>query len=169
MLSDLVLSRVVPRNDTGVKHKALLCFRSDKESIFKGKDEIRTILEKNGWAYEEMDIHQMRHISQVDGREILDTIIQKLQSAEVVITDRLHGMVLSATGQVPCIAFDNSTKKISGVYGWFKDCPNVRLGDDTKVDDLMGWIREVTAVPCCFKPFEKEFAAMAEQIKMIIG
>ena len=166
---DMVLGRVEPRQGEGEKQKAILCFRSDKERVFHGIKKIRTILDEHQWNYEEMDIHQMRYVSQDEGKEVLRKIIERLQSAEVVITDRLHGMVLSVTGQVPCIAFDNSTKKVSGVYEWFKDNPNVILGDESKLDELMKWIEDITSQKCSFKPLEDDFDEMAEVIKRIIG
>ena len=37
-------------------------------------------------------------------------------SYDFVITDRLHGMIFSYICGTPCIAFDNKTHKVSGVY-----------------------------------------------------
>ncbi len=166
---DLVLSEKYPRRLSGKNHTALLCFRGDKESIFRGVDKVKTILHENHWTFEEIDIHQMRHISQDDGREVLTQIIEKLQSVEVVITDRLHGMILSAVSQVPCIAFDNRTKKISGVYAWIENNPNVLLGQEDFIENLMDWIGKVTFAPCHFTAMEKEFSEMADYVKRIIA
>lgn len=166
---DLVLSEIYPRRTSGKKHTALLCFRSDKESIFRGADRVKTILRENQWTFEEMDVHQMRPISQEDGREVLHQIIEKLQSVEVVITDRLHGMILSVVSQVPCIAFDNRTKKISGVYAWIENNPNVLLGQEDFIENLMDWIGKVTFAPCHFTAMEKEFSEMADYVKRIIA
>ncbi len=166
---DMVLSRAVPRSGKGEKHKALLCFRSDKERTFKGKEKVKKILSENNWTYEEMDIHKMKYVSQEVGEDVLKHIISELQSAEVVITDRLHGMILSVTNQVPCIAFDNKTGKISGVYGWLKQYPNAKIGEETQLSELMEWIEEVTAIPCAFQALDNEFDDMAETIKKIIG
>ena len=49
-----------------------------------------------------------------------ETIVKKLleyySSCEVVITDRLHGMIFSVITDTPCIVFDNSYHKISDLY-----------------------------------------------------
>ena len=38
--------------------------------------------------------------------------------AKLIITDRLHGMIFAALAETPCIALDNLSKKVSGVYQW---------------------------------------------------
>lgn len=48
----------------------------------------------------------------------LRKIIKKISSYEIVVTDRLHAMVISYLCNTPVIAFDNATKKVSGVHKW---------------------------------------------------
>ena len=54
-------------------------------------------------------------------KQFIDKKIREFSEYSLVITDRLHAMVFSALGHTPCIAFDNSSKKVSGVYEWIKD------------------------------------------------
>ena len=44
------------------------------------------------------------------------SFLNRIASKELVVTDRLHCMIFCAITETPCIAFDNSNKKISGVY-----------------------------------------------------
>ena len=43
--------------------------------------------------------------------QLLKQKIEEFQSAELVITDRLHGMIFSVITGTPCIAFDNLMRK----------------------------------------------------------
>lgn len=50
--------------------------------------------------------------------------------AQLVITDRLHAMIFAAITETPCIAMDNKSKKVKGVYEWIRDLPYVQYADD---------------------------------------
>lgn len=73
-----------------------------------------------------------------------DTVIQQIVSAKerdmvlqdkwtefgsvgLVITDQLQSMIFAAITGTPCIAVDNVSKKVSGVYAWIKDLPYIRV------------------------------------------
>ena len=54
---------------------------------------------------------------------IFHTKRDKFSKAELVITDRLHGMIFSVITKTPCLVFDNKNHKISETYtAWLKDC-----------------------------------------------
>lgn len=52
-------------------------------------------------------------------------------SAKLVITDRLHGMVLSAMTNTPTLAFSNCNYKVKGIYDWISDNTFLAYCDDT--------------------------------------
>ena len=59
-----------------------------------------------------------------------EVIIEKLNEFrryKLVITDRLHGMILSVISGTPWLARDNSSKKVSGVYELISDLPLVKF------------------------------------------
>ncbi|WP_304309931.1 polysaccharide pyruvyl transferase family protein [Bifidobacterium tibiigranuli] len=51
--------------------------------------------------------------------------IREFQCAELIITDRLHGMVFAALAGTPCIAFNNTDHKVQGVYEWLSSLPYI--------------------------------------------
>mgnify|MGYP000131626154 FL=1 len=66
-----------------------------------------------------------------ENRELLlKQKIKEFQSAELVITDRLHGMIFAAITGTPCIAFDNFNAKVKKVYAYLKDTCIVKLVHD---------------------------------------
>ena len=58
---------------------------------------------------------------------VLDKLRQ-LSSAEIVITDRLHGMISSVVAGTKCFAFDNLTGKIHSTKNlWLNKLKTVRI------------------------------------------
>ena len=52
----------------------------------------------------------------------------------MVITDRLHGMLLATITNTPCLAFEKKKKKVSGVYQWIQDLDYIKVL--TSYDDI---------------------------------
>lgn len=111
------------REPRSVRQGALLCLRSDLESCFGETDRKRiemAVTEKD-LEYEYID-HQYSFDIPIRERDrYLREIMQKYQSAKVVVTDRLHGMIFAAITQTPCVALDNYNHKVLEVYEWIKD------------------------------------------------
>ena len=53
-----------------------------------------------------------------------------VRSFELVITDRLHGMIISAITGTPCIVISSKSHKLKGCYEWIKDLEYIRFCDD---------------------------------------
>ena len=51
--------------------------------------------------------------------------MQDICDAELVITDRLHGMVFAALTGTPCIVFSNYSHKVKGTYDWISYLPYI--------------------------------------------
>lgn len=53
---------------------------------------------------------------------LLSLKLEQIKAKEVVVTDRLHGMIFSAITQTPCLVFDNNYGKASAFYyDWLQD------------------------------------------------
>ena len=68
--------------------------------------------------------------------------MQEFCGAELLITDRLHGMVFAALTGTPCIVFSNYNHKVKGTYEWIKYLPYIRYVETQKeaislIPDLM--------------------------------
>lgn len=153
------------------KNKVLLCLRSDCERVFNKKDKLKNHLECAGITYDFYDIYMERYISQQAGEKLLQYTIQLFQSYDCVITDRLHGMILSVISNVPCIAFDNRTRKISGVFESIKELQYVELITEKELDNINERIdilyeNKLKAEP--YKAPKVKFEKMAKKIYEII-
>lgn len=72
----------------------------------------------------------------------LDKHFDKFRSSELVITDRLHGMIFSAITGTPCIVLNSKSPKVKGAYDWiFKDCEYIIFTDD--FDEMSAFIKYI--------------------------
>lgn len=102
-------------------------------------------------------------------QEILDSYLARLQTMSLVITDRLHGMILSYITKTPCIVFNNNNWKIKSTYEtWMNGQNLVRLVDSEDrnlnglqqlIDEMMSR-RDYTTVD-----LEEKFDALREIVK----
>lgn len=61
-----------------------------------------------------------RGIREQERMQVVTDKLNEFASHQCVITDRLHGMVLAAITDTPCIALGCNNYKIQGVYEWIK-------------------------------------------------
>lgn len=106
------------------------CLRNDRELIITNElREFLTELEsKIGYKIIEDSTIARGPVSVWKRERKLNSIINRFHNSTLIVTDRLHGMVFAAIANTKCIAFDNKTHKVSGVYNlWLKNNPNIRL------------------------------------------
>lgn len=155
------------RNGEVKNGKILVCFRNDKEKRIDEGDEIVFLLKEFGYDPIERDIHLNSFVSLEDGYKRVKEFIQQLQEYEIVFTDRLHAMIMSVLAGVPCIATDNLTRKVSGVYPWINsDSVKIISG---KMDITRELVKKV--ISANDKKYEKptkEFDSMADLLRDII-
>jgi pyruvyl transferase EpsI len=119
------------------------CMRKDGEKKLSNDEEYQLI--NSAKKYGEVkfkDTHINKNNMSVEEREKeLRKIWEAFKKSKLVITDRLHGMIFCAITGTPCIALDNSNRKISGVYNaWLKDLKYITL---LKEFDLVELQKEV--------------------------
>ena len=151
--------------------KALLCFRSDAEKLFKEEVQVQEQLERENVLYDRLDTHLYKYVTQAESKEYVDALIAKIAQYEWMITDRLHGMLLSYIAGTPCMAFDNLTHKVSGVFEWIQDEPAVMLMEQYDPVKLKQFLDEQQGRRCSHVKREElhlQFARMAEVIQQLI-
>ena len=127
---------------------ALLMFRRDKEKTLGNEktDSIVYYIKEHFNTYKITDMNigteVVNNISEKMRKEILESKFKELQSAELVITDRLHGMVFSAITETPCVVFDSLTHKIVESYDWLKNLGYIQMCND--INNLEECIKKTT-------------------------
>lgn len=161
------------RNKTHEKraNTALLCMRSDVEKVLDEKtvDRIKEIFKHRNINYRETNTMLERDIFEMQREALVDRKLEEFSEAAFVVTDRLHGMIFATIMGVPCIAFNNFTGKVEGVYQWLKELPYVHyvenMDDFEKCLDKLAVSTEYTYDTGIMR---KEFGKMAERIRGII-
>lgn len=125
--------------------KCLLCFRSDKEKVIAAEEiaALKRELDKKNMITDEVSTVIKRKVGGRNRNRELYKVWKKFAAADLVITDRLHGMIFAAITSVPCLAMDNVSGKISGVCGWLEETGNIKVCGSmdeiiSKVDEYYG-------------------------------
>ena len=141
------------------REKPLLVLRSDRE---KGISEITQnkiieIIEKMYGKYNVTDTHLGHDDIDMKGElraNILNEKFKQFNSAKLVITDRLHGMIFAAITETPCVALDSGTHKTVESYKWFKELEYIEFCND--INSLEEKIKKVTS--CKSINYDNSFA-----------
>ena len=107
---------------------ALVCMRSDKEqSVSPAKRQ--ELIGRLQAKYGQVDVRDTETpgVNETNRFEKLQELIEQFQTHEIVVTDRLHGMILSFVTGTPALALDNSNHKVSACYEWIKDCGYIKM------------------------------------------
>ena len=76
-------------------------------------------------------------------KEVL-TKLSEVSKGRLLITDRLHAMIFAAITGTPCLAFDNATHKVRGVYRWINKLDYIRLArDDESIEEQVNRFKEI--------------------------
>lgn len=121
-----------------VRSGVLLCFRKDLEKVVTEKEinKIKEYLKSKNISYIETDTIINKEVTKKNRNQELSKKWNEFSKAGLVITDRLHGMIFATITGTPCIAIDNKSKKVSGVYNWISSLEYIKICDDIlKVKD----------------------------------
>ncbi len=122
---DMVLS-MKPRDEYRHRDGVLCCFRKDKEKTFNQNEEIIETIEKLGKEIRLSDTVIDKKVFDRNRKKVLRRKMQEFSDSELVITDRLHGMVFAYLTKTPCIVMDNKSHKVHSLFQWISDCGYVK-------------------------------------------
>lgn len=113
---DVVLSQKVQGN--ALREGAMICLRGDKESILSDENK-KDIVDIVSSLYSKVVTTDT--VIEFDGNknERFERLADKLdvfQNAEIVITDRLHGLIFSVITNTPCVVLPTVNTKITSAF-----------------------------------------------------
>ena len=126
--------------------------------------------DRTATGFEELDRVLGSGIVKIGGQvreDVLNSKFNELQTSQIVITDRLHGMLFAAITETPCVVFSNFNHKISESYKWLKELKYISFCNS--IDELEDSINKVSSVK---EPkYDNKFAqdAIAEILKQEIN
>lgn len=125
------------------RNGCLLCFRADIEGILNESDH-SFIKEEVSKIYSNINVTDMKAHINVKGKErksLIENKMDEFRHSEIVITDRLHGMVFAAITGTPCIAMGNYNYKVKGTYEWIKNIKYIKYTDN--IQDIPEMIMDI--------------------------
>lgn len=127
-------NKVEKENKNG---KIALCFRKDNEineKFINKKNNIISAINKNKITFFDTYIGDKNITWENRYDKLLETL-RKISSYDLVITDRLHGMIFSYVMGTNCIAIDNSNHKIKSTYNtWLESDSSILLSENNHED-----------------------------------
>lgn len=127
-----------------------VCLRNDSESTLTKRDKmiIHEMASAKG-EYNELNTMIEKDTKCFTKEQRLQAVYRKINefsNNELIITDRLHGMIFSILANVPCVAIDNKNHKVKGVYSTMshqlKNTTVITNSQITSIGKLFGLDRE---------------------------
>ncbi|WP_139856287.1 polysaccharide pyruvyl transferase family protein [Aequorivita sinensis] len=112
------------------RNGAVICMRQDKEKNLTQKQTafIQNEINNRFKSVTMYDTHINRDNMNIEEREEeLEKIWNTFKSAELVVTDRLHGMIFCYITNTPCLVFQNNNHKVRETYSWINENKNINL------------------------------------------
>lgn len=148
----------------------LVCLRGDSEATLPivARDRLLTQVEKRFTKIRQTDTHvYYAPKNDADVQKLLNQSWTQMAESELVITDRLHGMIFALLTGTPCITILSKSPKVEGVYNeWLKDNKMIKIIHS--VDEFSQAVEEVLThhdEPLNLKKAETGFDEMAREIK----
>lgn len=117
----------------------MTCLRSDKERYLSEADHamIFSILAKYTSDIEVTDTYSNINMAINLIYEYFDRFVDNMKHKQLLVTDRLHGMILGYITGTPTIVLPNSNSKIRTSYEFIKECNYICFIDDLLQFDSM--------------------------------
>lgn len=171
LMPDMALS-LTPRITDKRRNGVILLLRNDAEKTLSVRD-LQVLLKNVKRNFKNNYIQSDTHIyfDNIDDNFAKNKIYElwdKISRSQLVITDRLHGMVFAALTNTPCIVLHSKSPKIQGVYEWIKNNKFIFLEDD--INELSNMIKSALATSGCHferKNIKEKFDQMAELINKL--
>ncbi len=127
-----IVTYLAPQINQGERNSIGICLRKDKERIVSR--DVSSIVKEWAKMYK-MQVHSITtiedHLVFEDDREKeVNKKLIEFSSYKIIVTDRLHGMLFAAITATPCIALNNKSGKVKGVYEWLKELNYIRFCEE---------------------------------------
>nr|WP_313098421.1 polysaccharide pyruvyl transferase family protein [Moraxella sp. CTOTU48717] len=129
---------------------AVICLRDDKEKSIDNTTS-QKIIDGLKQYYNQDICYRDTHINEnnlsIEARKkALNDIWQDFGKAEIVVTDRLHGMIFAYITQTPCIVLTNNNHKIKGTYQWIEGCGYIKFLPAFEEERFMQYLTELQSI-----------------------
>lgn len=129
---DIVLSLCDTYNSSIFRDGIIMCLRNDVEGSITPclKEKISSLLVEynKDKTIDYLDTHLGDNSVSGCFENDFYNLLQKFSSAELIVTDRLHGLIFAILTKTPCLFLDNTTHKLSALYNtWLTELKHIRM------------------------------------------
>ena len=118
---DIVTSLIGTREYKNPRDGVLFCMRDDIEAFYSPAD-IVSVMQRFGNIRKEK-VDTTLQITEKEMRlhrdSLINAMIEKVSTFEVVVTDRYHGTIFSAIASTPVVVINSADHKLSSGVKWF--------------------------------------------------
>lgn len=135
LVPDIVMS-LCYKTSTNSRNGVLFCLRDDKEKADNDLyiNSLKYYVETLNKRISYYDTHIDKFNMDVPERIVeLEKIWKRMASSELVVTDRLHGMIFAYLTQTPAIVLPNNNYKIEKCYKWIEGCGYIQFVKNQEV------------------------------------
>ena len=144
---DIVLSLAISELERS-RQGVLLCVRDDAESAFPSGERSEFV---NRLTTSIVNVCVTDTVIPINDRLPIAERVAQFKSllaiflrSEVVVTDRLHGMIFSAITGTPCFVLQNNNHKINAThYAWLRSLPHIRMGEGFDTGKALRMVEEL--------------------------
>lgn len=154
LVPDIVMSstaELLGSRDCLVPAGILRCLRDDKESALSAAQyaQLDAALHSSACAIERTDTHAGgAQLSEIQCAQLLADKLSQFRAAQLVVTDRLHGMILALLSGTPCLVLPNSNHKIRQTWlDWLSNHPRVIFVEPEQFTEIPSFIGRLLSAP----------------------
>ena len=169
---DIVLS--LDKRNTLKRDGILVCLRNDIEGVLNTefKKELISEIEDKFNKVTITDTITPYNINESQRDNELKKIWDEFSKSEVVLTDRLHGMIFAAITATPCVVLGNSNHKIEESYNnWLKDIEYITFIKESNEDKIIKEIERLKSTDFTssdFKDLDNKYDELIQYISNIV-
>ena len=154
LVPDIVMSataELLGAHDCLAPAGILRCLRDDKECALSEAQyaQLDAALHSTGYSIEQTDTHAGgSQLSDAQCATLLADKLSQFRAAQLVVTDRLHGMILSLLAGTPCLVLPNSNHKIRQTWlDWLSENPRVIFVEPQQFAQIPDFINTLLSAP----------------------
>jgi len=132
------------------RKNAVICLRADKEKKLTDNQhkELLSIIKSNYKNISFRDTHIGTDFMGLKTRvSELFSIWETFKKAEIVVTDRLHGMIFCFITNTPVMVLLNNNHKVQSSFEWINNATNIYLVPEYSKKDVQGVIDQIKSDP----------------------
>ena len=140
---DMVMMLNVTFKNESNRDGCLLCLRKDVEKTMEQVEleEVTSVLTSRFEKVTLTDTVISKSIKAKKRKKEVYAKLQEFSRAELVVTDRLHGMIFAAVTGTPCIVVKSKSHKLKGCYKWIENLEYIKLADN--LDDVVSQMDKI--------------------------